>query len=141
MAKRKKHWSKLIEEAGVQIRIYERPNSSRVWYSVVQAARKIRRSLNTGDHTVAEERARAIAQELALVRLSGAPVDHITLGRLTALYLDHQGPLLSERRRRFQEVTLSLFRAFLGDDFRIEDFGQHQADFVRSETAFGVLPA
>ena len=33
---RKKHWSRIIEESGIQIRIYERPHSSKLSYSIVR---------------------------------------------------------------------------------------------------------
>ena len=45
---RKKQWSKIVEESGVTLRIYERANSSSVWYSVAtEDGRKVQRSLKT----------------------------------------------------------------------------------------------
>ena len=57
MATRKKHWSKLIEEDGLSIRLYERANSTVVWYGIVRDGKKIRKSLETRDRTLAETRA------------------------------------------------------------------------------------
>ena len=82
--KRKKQWSKIIEEAGVRIRVYERPGSSSVFYSIIaEDGRKVRKSLKTGDRTLAEERARAIARSLAEVELTGGAIERITIGRLS----------------------------------------------------------
>ena len=54
--KRKKEWSRIIEEVGVRIRVYERANSSSVWYSIIaEDGRKVRRSLETGDRALAEQ--------------------------------------------------------------------------------------
>ena len=128
MTKQRRTWSKLIEEHGVRVRIYERPSSSWLWYSITRSGKKHRKSLKTSDRKLAEERARAIARSVAELELTGAPLETLSIGQLAKLYLHHRGPLLSDRRRRFMEVTLGLFRAHLGDAFRITDFGQHQVD-------------
>ena len=31
----KKNWSKILEESGLKVRIYERPGSSSIWCSIV----------------------------------------------------------------------------------------------------------
>ena len=124
----KKHWSKNFEEAGVRIRVYERPGSSSIWYSVTRNGKKHRKSLKTSDRKLAEERAQAIARSLAELELTGGPVENITLRNLSRIYLHHRGPLLSDRRRRFMEVTLALFRTHLGDEFTATDFSQHHVD-------------
>ena len=48
-----KYWSKNIEESGVKIRIFEHPLSSALHYSVIRDGRKARKSLRTGDKTLA----------------------------------------------------------------------------------------
>ena len=68
--RRNKHWSKMIEESGLAIRLFGRAGSSAIWYSVVQGGEKRRRSLKTTDRALAEERARAIARELVLLDLA-----------------------------------------------------------------------
>ena len=50
-----KYWSKNIEESGVKIRIFEHPLSSALHYSVIRDGRKARKSLRTGDKTLAEQ--------------------------------------------------------------------------------------
>ena len=44
MAARKKHWSKNLEESGVRVRVYERPGSPSIWYSVIRDGVKHRKS-------------------------------------------------------------------------------------------------
>ena len=125
---RKKRWSMNFEVSGVKVRIYERPGSSSIWYSVIRDGQKHRKSLKTSDRKLAEERAKAIAWSVAELDLTGAPIDRLTIGRLSELYRHHRGPLLSDRRLRFMEVTLALFRTHLGDEFTATDFSQHHAD-------------
>ena len=124
----KKYWSKIVEEAGVQVRIYERANSTSLWYSVVRNGKKLRKTLKTSDRKLVEERAKAIARSLAELELTGGAIERITLRHLTQLYLYHRGPLLSARRKRFMEVMLALFRTHLGDAFTATDFSQHHVD-------------
>lgn len=124
-----KHWSTIIEQDGTKIRIYERENSSSVWYSVKgSAGRKVQKSLGTSDREEAERRAREIARELTKVRLNGPPPDRLSVSRLRALYLHHRGPLLTPKRKKFVTLALGLFERHLGDDFDVGDFGQHWAD-------------
>src|SRR5690606_33810662 len=121
-------WSKIIEEAGVPVRIYARPNSSALWYSIMTDGRKVRKTLKTSDRKLAEERARAIARAVAELQLVGGPPPDLRLGHLVKLYLHHRGPLLSDRRRRFQEVTTGLFLQHLGEAFQVTDLSQHHVD-------------
>ncbi|HSG09502.1 MAG TPA: tyrosine-type recombinase/integrase [Longimicrobiales bacterium] len=127
---RKKHWSKVVEESGVTLRLYERENSSAVWYAYSEGGRKLRKSLKTSDRALAEERARDIARRTARDVLVGdrPPTERLTVGQLADFYLAHRGPLLSLSRRRFMEATLALFRIHLGASFVMADFGQHDAD-------------
>lgn len=137
---RKKRWSKMVEEHGVRIRIYERPDSAVLWYSVVTDGKKVRRSLKTPDRQLAKERAQEIAREVAEVQLTGGVIPgSITLGRLRKLYLHHRGPMLSDRRRRGVGSTLQLLESFLGGNFKVTDFGQHQVDGFVSARAHGRL--
>ena len=69
----KKFWSRTVEEYGVPVRIYERPESVKLWYSVTVDGRKKRGSLRTADPSMAEERAREIARRFAEVRPWEAP--------------------------------------------------------------------
>lgn len=73
----KASWSKMIEEAGLTARLYERPGSSNIWLSIVaDDGRKMRRSLYTSDRPVAERRARTIAKEMAREPVVGEVESH-----------------------------------------------------------------
>ena len=58
MTKRKSNWSKMIEEAGFRIRIYERPNGAGVYFSFIIDGKKTQRSTRRTDRKEAEEYAR-----------------------------------------------------------------------------------
>ena len=92
----KKHWSKTIEDAGVEVRLYKRPISSAIWYSIIdEDGRKVRRSLKTKDRKLAEDRARDIAKGIAEARLTGRNIGRqLTVGRLFAAYRRHRMPRL-----------------------------------------------
>jgi integrase len=138
-----KTWSKTIEERGVRIRIYERPNSAALYREYRHPdGRKLRKSLKTTDRAVAEERARELARQLALADLTGAPIGEATFGAVRRAYLLHRGPELSANRLRFMKTTLALFAAFLepgGRSFRMDDFGQHHADAYLNARRSGKL--
>ncbi|MBM4184305.1 MAG: phage integrase family protein [Gemmatimonadetes bacterium] len=142
MAKRKKSWSKNLEEAGVRIRIYERPTSSAVWYSIVAEGRKVRRSLETSDRQLAQERARAIAQGVARERISGADVHRgLTLGQVFAAYRRHHVPTLEPYRQSYARRYVEMFTAAWGPDLLVADVDQSRVDlYVSGRRSLQVLP-
>ena len=78
MPKKRKVWSRMIEEVGVRIRVFARPGSSRLWYSIVRPdGSKIRRSLQTSNRNLAVERARVRHRDVhvALDALAGRAED------------------------------------------------------------------
>ena len=123
-----KHWSKRIEESGVRIRIYERPGSSSLWYSVMQGGKKARKSLQTGDRTLGEQRARAIAQELARAHLTGEDLRTLTLGQVFAFYFRLKAPGLSSDWRKTAETRRSLFEECWGVEKVVLDVSQTDID-------------
>ena len=129
MAKKRKTWSKLLEEHGIRIRVYERPNSSRLWYSIVRPdGSKIRRSLDTSSKEVAIGRARAIAREVAEARLTGVAPDTFTLGQVFTLYFRMKGPELSLDWRKTAETRRSLFGECWGTEKVVLDISQTDTD-------------
>lgn len=139
--KRKKHWSKIIEEAGVAVRIYERANSSALWYSVVAGGEKRRRSLKTTDRGLAETRARAIARSLAELQLTGADLRRVTLGQVLGEYFRKKAPSLSKRWRTAAETRRALFLAAWGREKAVADIGQHDVDdFAAKRMSGGLNP-
>ena len=126
MPKRKKmHWSENLEEAGVRIRIYERPTSSSVWYCIVtEEGRKVRKSLQTGDRTLAKDRAKAIAREVARAHLTGEDLRRgITLGQVFTAYRRYHLPTLTETRQREAEARIAMFTEAWGSDLNVADVG------------------
>ena len=139
--KRKAHWSKQLEESGVAIRIYARSGSSALWYSVVQDGQKKRRTLKTTDRTLAENRARAIAKELATVRLTGVRPDTLTLTQLFEQYRKHRLPTLRPYRQRYAETYMHMFGTAWGRDLPVSDVDQTRVDiYVAKRRSLEVIP-
>ncbi len=145
MAKpRRKHWSKVITQSDIKIRLYERANSSSVWYSIIgHDGRKIQRSLKTGSRDVAEQRAREIAKGVAQERITGADIQRgITLGQLFAAYRRHRIPTLRPYRRRYAETYAGMFLAAWGPDLPVCDVDQSRVDaYVAKRRSLEVLPS
>ena len=142
MAARKKHWSVNLEETGVRVRVYERPGSSSIWYSVVQGGKKVRKSLQTGDRTLAEERAKAIARELARAHLTGEDMRSLTLKQVFHLYRQEKLPLLSEGRAKLAETHIDLFAEAWGADFEVANLSpSHVARFVAARRSGALAPS
>lgn len=134
------NWSKIIEEHGVRIRLYTRSRGGNIYREIrLEDGSKDRKSLGHADRERAEEQAKALAEELATLRLTGGPKGDLTLGRLGKLYLYHRGPLLSDSRERFMTTTLELFERYFGEEYRIGDFDQHEADAYATARAEGEL--
>ena len=124
-------WSRIVEDAGVRVRVYEREPGGVIYRSVVIEGRKDRKSLGHRDRNLAVEQARALARSIAELRLAGRMGRPLSFGELRRLYLQHRGPLLSPVRRRFVEWILGLWARYLEPDgrpFRIEDLSQTHID-------------
>ena len=96
MAKRKSNWSKMIEEAGFRIRIYERPNGAGVYFSFIIDGKKTQRSTRRTDRKEAEEYAREVVRLVAQDRLLGRS-GPVKLGEVFRAYAEHKEPLLASR--------------------------------------------
>lgn len=142
-AKRRKSWSKLLEAHGVKVRLFERTGSSAVWYSIVgEGGRKIRKSLETSDRTLAEDRARLIAAGVASERITpGQAPDALTLDQLRAVYVRERGKLLSDARMVEVRRAFRLLNAHLGSTFRVSDLGPHQVETYSAARRAGELVA
>lgn len=137
--RRKKEWSKVIEESGVEVRIYERPESDAVWYSVVEAGRKVRRSLQTTDRTVAENRAKDIAKALAEARLIGIRPDALMLGQLFTTYNDHALLLLNAARQKWVKSRQAMFLEAWGRNLVVRRLTQKDVEHYCEQRRTGVL--
>ena len=143
MQKRKKHWSKIIEEEGTKLRLYERTNSSSVWYSIVVGdGRKIQKSLKTRDRDLAEARARAIATGVARERINGGDVQRgLTLTQVFAAYRRHRLPTLKEYRQQYARTYMAMFMAAWGPELLVADVDQSRVDlYCQKRRSLEVVP-
>lgn len=125
MPKRKKQWSVMVEESGVRIRVFARPGSSRLWYSITRPdGSKVRKSLKTSSRAVAQERAKAIALEVAEARLTGVTPDTLTVGQLFDQYRRHKLPTLEGAWARSAQARMRLFEKAWGRDFSVRAVDQ-----------------
>ncbi len=139
--------SKIIEEHGVRVRLYERGGI--VWRDValgrvVSSSGKARtkhdrKSLGHGDWRLAERQARALCRELATATLTGVRVDGLTLAQLQTVYRHECGPLLTRERKREVTKALGLLRRHLSDDFLVADLGPHQVQTYAAAREAGTL--
>ncbi len=140
---KKKHWSKLVTESGVTVRLYERPRSTAVWYSIIgHDGRKVRRSLVTSDRSVAADRAKEIARGVALERITGADVQRgLTLGQVFAAYRRHRLPVLKPYRRQYAQTYEAMFLAAWGADLPVSDVDQSRVDtYVAKRRSLEIVP-
>lgn len=124
----RKLWRKPIEEAGVKLTVYERPNSDALWYSATVDGRRVRRSLKTGERKEAEARARAIARGLAEAQLTGADPRRLTLGTIFRAYFRLKAPWLSESWRQMAEARRRFFLDAWGENQVVLDLSQTHVD-------------
>ena len=127
MAKRKSSWSKMIEEAGFRIRIYERPNGAGVYFSFIINGKKTQRSTRRSDRKEAEEYAREVVRLVARDRLLGRS-GPVTLGEVFRAYAEHKEPLLATDRRTSAKSRRGIFLRAWGADLVVDDIGQTQID-------------
>ena len=94
MTKRRRGWSKIIQEHGVRIRLFERNGTI---YRDVRLSRTISengkprtqhdiKSLGHSDRRLAQQQAKALAKRIAEAQLNGRSNDRLTLGQLFAAY-------------------------------------------------------
>jgi integrase len=132
-------WSKMIEQHGVRVRIYQRVPGGNIYREVRTRDGKDRRSLRTSDRDEAEGLAKELAAKIATARLTGVTPDTLTLEQLEQVYKRERGPLLSDRRKVEVRKAFRLIREHLGDGFRIADLGQHQAETYEAARRAGTL--
>ena len=146
----RKPWSKIIEEAGVSVKIFERRPRGPLWREVKldrvvsqngnAYTRKDRKPLGHSDRGRAEEQAKALARALAAADLNGTTPDGLTLAQLRALYLRECGSLLSAYRQGEVRKAFRLFTTHLGEAFRVVDLGPHQvATYTAARQSGGLV--
>lgn len=131
MPKKKKPWSKSIEEAGVTVRIFDRGGTIYRDVRLDDGARD-KKSLGHSDRALAEQQARILARRMSELRYAGQS-GIVTLGQLSALYERDRVPILSPARQKAVRAMLRLLERHFGRDFDLDDCSQHTADgYVRA---------
>lgn len=130
MPRKRKGWSKTIEEAGVSIRLFAR--GGMIYRDVrLEDGGRDKKSLGHADRELAESQARILARRMSELRYAGQS-GTVTLGQLSALYERDRVPLLSLARQRSVRAMLRLLERHFGRAFDLDDLGQHAADgYVR----------
>ncbi|MGK7312542.1 MAG: tyrosine-type recombinase/integrase [Candidatus Longimicrobiales bacterium M2_2A_002] len=140
MAKRKS-WSKIVEEHGVRVRLYERPGSDNIYREVRKPdGSKDRKSLGISDRDKAKEKAKELCAAIADLRLNPSKrPDNLTLGQLRRIYLREKGDRLSKSRKNHVEKTLDMLERHLSPDFPVTAFGDATAEDYADARAGGTL--
>ena len=68
----RKPWSKVIEESGITVRVYEREAGSLLYGEVRLHTGKARKTLGPGDRALAEQQGRELARRIAELHRSTA---------------------------------------------------------------------
>jgi hypothetical protein len=147
MAKRKQ-WTKIIEEHGVRIRLFERAGTI---YRDVTLGRTVSengkartdhdvKSLKHADRAKAETQAKALAAKIAEARLTGATPETLTIGQLFAQYRKHKLPTLDGQWQRSAKARMALFERAWGRDMPVRSVDQTRvAEYCRKRRALDVV--
>ncbi len=132
----------MVEEEGVRILLYERANSSSVWYSFTRPdGSKVRKSLKTISGDTAIENAKALATEIDEARLTGRDARWFTLGQIFGEYSRLKAPNLLADRRKAGATRKALFKMAWGSDRVVLDVSQTDADrFMRLRRSGELVP-
>jgi len=85
MPRPKKLWTKILNDAGVAVRLYERTSGGPLYREVrTGGGAKDRKSLGHSDRTLAVQEATALARRMGELRFAGH-TGTLTLGQLGAL--------------------------------------------------------
>lgn len=127
MPRPKKPWSKVIEEAGISVRVYERAPGSLLYREVRIDGAKDRKSLAHRDRELAEQQARALARRVAELQFAGQ-TGALTFGQLTGLFRLHRVPQLATTRQRAVKGMLDLLERHFARELRVDDLTPHHVD-------------
>ena len=136
MAKKMKAWTKVIEEHGVRIRLFERGG---IIYRDIALGRTVSasgqsrtahsvKSMGHPDRELAERQAKELAKRIAEARLTGQDLRSISLGQVFGLYFRLKAPTLSPKWRGAAEMRRDLFEACWGAEQPVEDISRVHVD-------------
>lgn len=148
---KRKPWSQVVEAHGVSVRIYQGPRGN-IYRSVVVGRTtsangkdrpvEDRKSLGHSDRARARKEARALAAEIAELRLTGRAGAPLTVGRLFRLYFQERGPDLEPGYRKRAESVTDMMERCWGRDLDVADLSQTHVDhYCRERRALTLLPA
>jgi hypothetical protein len=136
--RKRRSWSKTVEEQGVAVRVYERAAGGALYVEVRQGGTKKRSSLKHTDRALGESQARQVARRLAELRHAGH-LGPVTLGEVRRFYTEHRLPLLSPKRQQNARTAAQLLTRHLGDGFVLEHLGQAHVDAYVAARRAGTL--
>jgi len=125
--KKRRAWSKVIEESGISVRLYEREPGGVIYRDVWNGDARDRKSLCHADRKLAEQQARELARRLSDLRHAGH-TGAVTFGQLVGLYRLHRLPLLSPVRQRAVRGMLALLERHFPADRVVDELGQPDID-------------
>jgi integrase len=134
----KKPWSKVIEEAGISVRLYERAPGSLLYREVRIDGAKDRKSLGHRDRELAEQQGRTLARRVAELQFAGQ-TGALTFGQLTSLFRLHRLRLLTKTRQRAVNGMLALLERHFPRELVVDDLTQHHADAYVAARKSGAL--
>jgi len=133
----RKAWSRIVEEAGVRVRLY-RGAKGHIYRAIVTGRTvskngkrrpvEDRRSLGHSDRDRAIVEAKELAKYLAVGRLTGMTLERLTLGRLLAAYAMHRVPGLKPPRAREAKARMAMFIEAWGADLDVADVDQSRVE-------------
>ena len=85
MPRKRKLWTRTLEESGVSVRLYEREPGGTIYRGVWNGDSRDRKSLGHADRKLAERQARELAKLVAELQHAGR-VGAVTFGQLVSLY-------------------------------------------------------
>ena len=134
----KRQWSRMIDQDGISIRLYERARGTTVYMSFMWEGTKLQRSTKRRDRREAEEYAGRFVRGLVEDRFLGR-TGPVTLGEVFRAYRVHRVPLLSGSWCQAAEMRIALFEEAWGTRLRVDDIGQTQVDQFAHKRSTGKL--
>jgi hypothetical protein len=143
MAKKRKAWSKWINEAGLRARLFRWGSRPVLYYDYVDGltGERRRRSTKRISRKEADKYVRAVLRGLAKEGERRSLGADVTLGTVFALYFEHKAPYLTKQWRKAAQTRRDLFGRAWGVNKRVADIGQADVDrFVALRRAGSLAP-
>lgn len=135
--KKRALWSLVVAERGVEVRLYERDARGVIYRDVWIGSKRDRRSLGHNDRALAKTQAKALAARLSELRYAG--VGPLTLGQLSALYLEDRGSDLSPNRLRATKHYIRLLERHFERNRPIDDLSKSSVESYIAARRSGTL--